>query len=161
MSTEVVDRTKVTPEHIRPEDIAIAFLVQRFNALPKEALSDLSLLAPEFANCRDPETYREIADTMKEILFPELIGDYHDGRAGSINVTDNLKKRMEWIGSKIRGTRKEVGMTQEQLAEQSGIPQSHISRLEASMHSPSHRTLRRLAKALGVTVGDLDPACPE
>jgi len=49
-------------------------------------------------------------------------------------------------------------MTQQQLAEKAGLPQSHISRLEAGMHSPSHKTLEKIAAAMEIAMGDLDPA---
>ena len=48
-------------------------------------------------------------------------------------------------------------LTQVELAEKSGIPQSHISRLESNKHSPSRATLKRIAKALKVDLSELDP----
>lgn len=138
----------------------VAYLVHRFQTLPKESLAELSSLAPELLNCENPDTLREIMETMKEIVFPELIGAYHAGKAGSVSDTEKLRKRMEWVGNKIRETRKSRGLTQAELAEKTGLPQSHISRLEAGRHSPSHKTLECIAAALAVSVGDFDPAYP-
>ena len=43
-------------------------------------------------------------------------------------------------------------MTQEQLAEATGIHQADISRLEHGTANPSLRTLKRLAAGLGMTL---------
>ena len=47
------------------------------------------------------------------------------------------------------------GMTQSELAEKSGFDQADISRIERGQREPTGRTLRALASALDVTVGDL------
>lgn len=148
-----------SPADIEPKDIAVAFLVQRITTLPKESLADLASLATDFAECSDAETFQEILQTIKEILFPEIVGAYQEGSAGAAVPTENLKRRMAWIGSKIKEKRKAQGLTQEQLAEMSGLPQSHISRLEGGRHSPSFKTLEKIALALSISVGELDPAC--
>ena len=44
--------------------------------------------------------------------------------------------------------RKEKGMTQQELAEATGISQADISRLEHGTGNPSIKTLQRVAKAL-------------
>ena len=45
--------------------------------------------------------------------------------------------------------RKEAGMTQQQLAEKSGVHQVNISRIENGTGNPSVETLQKLAKGLG------------
>ncbi len=46
--------------------------------------------------------------------------------------------------------RKNTGMTQKELAEKTGITQADISKLENGNANPSLKTLRRLAKGLGM-----------
>ena len=48
--------------------------------------------------------------------------------------------------------RKEIGITQKQLAEATGIAQADISRLESGNANPSLRTLKRLAAGMGMRV---------
>lgn len=50
------------------------------------------------------------------------------------------------------GARIEQNMTQEQLAEKSGVRQSNISRIENGICSPTLETLERLAAGLGKTL---------
>jgi transcriptional regulator with XRE-family HTH domain len=55
------------------------------------------------------------------------------------------------IGSKIRQYRKKMGLTQEELAFNSGINMSFLGDIERGIKKPSIDTLEKLLKALGVT----------
>jgi DNA-binding XRE family transcriptional regulator len=55
----------------------------------------------------------------------------------------------------IARVRKARGLTQKQLGEKLGIPQSQVSRLEKNPDASSMRLIKRVAKALGVSVHDL------
>ena len=57
--------------------------------------------------------------------------------------------------TRLAEARRENGMTQAQLAEASGVHRVTISRLESGKVSANVETLGKLAKALGVQVGDL------
>ena len=85
----------------------------------------------------------------------------------SKNFRETLRERMqdpdfraEWealeperqITRAIMEAREENHMTQEQLAEATGIHQADISRLEHGPANPSLRTLKRLAAGLGMTL---------
>ncbi len=54
------------------------------------------------------------------------------------------------IGERIREARTAKGLTQEQLAQVTGINQANISRLENGTANPSLRTLKRLAEGMGM-----------
>jgi transcriptional regulator with XRE-family HTH domain len=63
---------------------------------------------------------------------------------------------IEKIGARIQGLRQQHGMTQDELAASSGVPQGNISRLERGLASDVQlTTLMKLARALGVSVEDL------
>lgn len=59
---------------------------------------------------------------------------------------------MTTVGKSIRRWRIKRGMTQQELADRTGMKQSTISRLEAARnpHAPGIDTLQRVAKALRV-----------
>lgn len=59
------------------------------------------------------------------------------------------------LGQKIRARRKELGMTQEQLAEKLGIGHQALSRIEQGHMAPKMDRLPLLADALKCTVSDL------
>ena len=59
------------------------------------------------------------------------------------------------LGGNLSERRKQLGWTQEMLAERVGVDAETISRIERGAHLPSLPTLDRLAVALRYSVGDL------
>lgn len=59
------------------------------------------------------------------------------------------------IGSRIRGKRETLGLTQQALAEELGVTHQHISRVEGGHVLPSVELVVRLAARLGVTTDEL------
>lgn len=60
-----------------------------------------------------------------------------------------------YIGDKLRDTRKRKLLTQEQLAERSGVGIATIIRVERNQVEPRGSTIRKLADALDVDPGEL------
>lgn len=54
------------------------------------------------------------------------------------------------IASAIIRARTEAGLTQKELADLIGKPQSYIARLESGRHNPTVKTIIRVGEALGV-----------
>lgn len=54
------------------------------------------------------------------------------------------------VAALLRAAREQVGLTTRELARRSGLPQSSISDLENGAHSPTVKTVDKLAKGLGV-----------
>ena len=61
----------------------------------------------------------------------------------------------ERIGAFIRQTRKEAGLTQEQLAEKLGVSQKSVSRWETGRTMPDYSLLLNLCETLHVNVAEL------
>lgn len=152
---------QISPTDVGPEDIIVTWLLQRFKELPNESLKDIVSLMETLTSLEtSAEECDDIYRTVREILFPQLIGAVCIGYAGQAEQTaDNkVQCRINWVGSTIQQYRKKKGLTQIELAEKSGLRQPQISRLEIGVHSPSFKTLEKIAKALDITVGDLDPS---
>lgn len=66
----------------------------------------------------------------------------------------DLKKLQDLIADRIRSRRKELGWSQEQLAERAGLSHNYLARLELGWNSPSLSTLIALAATLGMHVSD-------
>lgn len=66
------------------------------------------------------------------------------------------------IGERVRAKRKAKGWRVQDLAAASGVSFEHVHALERGKHKPRDYTLRRLARALGVSVKSLaeDPPPP-
>lgn len=72
------------------------------------------------------------------------------------------KKRGEGMetAKKIRMYRKKSGLTQNQLAEKTGLSIATIQGYEQNKYEPKIETLQKIAVALGVSINDLKPTLP-
>ena len=68
-----------------------------------------------------------------------------------------ISGRVLYIGEKLRDFRKRALLTQEQLAERSGVGITTIVRIERNQVEPHARTIRKLAEALDLEPKDLLP----
>ena len=73
---------------------------------------------------------------------------------------DPIERRIEkladeTIGQRLRRRRRELGLSQVQLAEHANLNQGYLSQIERDQAQPSHRTLDALAVALSLPPGVL------
>lgn len=59
------------------------------------------------------------------------------------------------IGERIRKLRKGQGLSEAQLAVMAGISRIYVSQIERAVGNPSITVLRRLTRALGVSLSEL------
>jgi transcriptional regulator with XRE-family HTH domain len=59
------------------------------------------------------------------------------------------------LGVNLRAARKRLELTQEQVADRSGVHATEVSRIEAGKRDPKVSTLRRLARAVEMPPGRL------
>ncbi len=64
------------------------------------------------------------------------------------------------IGERIRATRKERGLTQDELADRVGMNGRHLSRIETGRLTAPRRTLLRIAEALELPIEELSEGNP-
>jgi transcriptional regulator with XRE-family HTH domain len=67
---------------------------------------------------------------------------------------------MTALGPNLREARERLALTQEQVAERSGVYAGEISRIESGKRDPQVSTLERLAKAVEVKPGQLLDGLP-
>lgn len=135
--------------------IAMSVLRKRIEGIPKEDQDTLYALFREMANADGAEEQATVRRAIREVL------DQSPVRAIELPARSDapgLAKWSQYIGGRIKLLREKAGLTQSELAKLAGIPQPHLSRLENAEHSPTHKTLSRIAKALGIPVGDIDPS---
>jgi DNA-binding XRE family transcriptional regulator len=126
----------------------------------EEELSNLQKLAMSLPEASDSEKVA-IVETMMEQLFPEQIGGFENERKATEGGLEKLNSCRIATGRRIAAIRSKKGITQEELAEIAGVPQSHISRLENGHHTPTHLTIEKIAQALGVHPSEIDMGYPE
>ena len=64
----------------------------------------------------------------------------------------NKELQRQRIGQRIAEIRKEKGLTQQDLADRTGIQRNHISRIEQGRYSVGFDTLQMIAEAMGGNV---------
>lgn len=64
----------------------------------------------------------------------------------------NLKQK---FGKKLQTLRKASGLTQEQIAQETGLTIESISNIERGIHGPTFDNLEKIAMAMGVEVKQL------
>jgi ribosome-binding protein aMBF1 (putative translation factor) len=137
--------------------MAVGIVFDRVSRLSPEDKADLFELAKALHTAKTREDWVSAQNAMLEILDHSKVAAIPLPMHREAARSEGLKKWVNHVGTKVRELRKAQGLTQERLAELSALPQSHISKLENGEHSPSHKTVDRLAEALGVDAGKLDP----
>lgn len=66
----------------------------------------------------------------------------------------------ETFGARLARLRQASGLSQYALAHKAGVSRAALGRIEANSRSLNVETLRRLAVALGASLGDFDDCAP-
>ena len=153
-----VGRTDVARYLADPIAIAFAVLADRVRRMPIEDRNDLFELVQELPKAESQEDIDGICAAMREILAQETLTVRPLDLTTDEEPGPGLRQWIDLISRRVRDARESAGITQVELAERSGLPQSHISRIENGKLSPSHATLEKLARGLDRPLSDFDPS---
>ena len=95
----------------------------------------------------------EYEQLVKAGMVERAIATLHDD--DNVEWVDADVFALELAAERIAEARKAAGLTQKQLGDKLGLPQSQISRIERNPDHTTVRTLKRIARALGVDVSAL------
>ena len=137
--------------------LALTVLRDRVRSLPAEDRQDLYELSKIIMTTDSAEEFEGAATAMYEILEKQPACGVSEMRFHAQPPAE-LAKWLKYVSKRIRDVRRAANLTQKELAAQTGLPQSHISRLENGKHSPSRTTLTKVAAATGKKLSDLDPS---
>ena len=65
------------------------------------------------------------------------------------------EKKLIELGTRIRNFRKELGLSQEELAFRCGFDRTYISMLERGKRNPSYLNILKLSKGLNIKLSNL------
>ncbi len=136
--------------------MALSILVERIQSLPEDDREDLHELMKELAHAESGEELDGIVAAMEEILEQGPIRLEEMTLNDELQADAGLRKWIGFVSARLKKFRIKANLTQDELAELSGLPQSHISRLESGKHSPSRITLEKLAQALKIDIEMFD-----
>jgi ribosome-binding protein aMBF1 (putative translation factor) len=95
---------------------------------------------------------KEYEDLMRSRLATDVAEQF--SREGFEGI-DLDSAALKLAASRVAQVRQQKGLTQMALSKKLGIPQSQLSRIEKNPERSTVRTLKRIARALGVDVTDL------
>ncbi len=156
VTTEPSEALANLPEETQQIVLALSIMRSRIETLDQADREDLFELMMVWGKTEDSEEQRNTRRAMIEILTQEQVKSKNMSPVNSA-MRNGSKSWALHVGRKIRELREKAELTQVQLSSLAGLPQSHISRLENAEHTATNLTLSKIAKALGVTVGDIDP----
>ena len=135
--------------------MAVGLVVERLDKISQPDREDLYELVKGIASATNSEERESITTAIMEILAGESI-QVREMDMDEDPPKPGLQTWLDDVSGRIRALRKAADLTQHELATRTGLPQSHISRLESAKHSPSRVTLEKIATALGVPLDQLD-----
>jgi DNA-binding XRE family transcriptional regulator len=144
-------------DHARLSTLALSVVIERIASLPKTDRDELFELFQELRSATDDEELLSIQRAMEEVLAQIPAGTRPLAQPNDGAMPQGVQKWAGHVGRRIRELREKAQLTQVELSDRAGLPQSHISRLENAEHSPTNMTLKKIAAALGVEVGEIDP----
>jgi ribosome-binding protein aMBF1 (putative translation factor) len=130
----------------------------RFLSLRRSKRERILELAQLYQESTDEVEREEIREALAECLFrPRAdLTALPIEQESSPDAARRLAMHRQYVAGQIRKLRQTRGLTQQELAHKSGLPQSHVARLETAKHAPTYRTIEKIAKALGVKPSDID-----
>jgi DNA-binding XRE family transcriptional regulator len=156
MSTMPISQSTIDPREAALT-LAIGVLADRIRTLSREDLKDLAELGQAICTADDEEALLAALAGVREILGQQTNDRAIRALPEDDQVPIETQQWIEQVSQRIREHRHAAGMSQEQLAAASGLPQSHISRLENEKHSPSQKSLGKIASALNLPLSAFAP----
>ncbi|MEI7688101.1 MAG: helix-turn-helix transcriptional regulator [Planctomycetota bacterium] len=147
------------PMEAKSAVLALSVIINRINSLPRSDRDDLFELVKELQTAQAGEETYAIVQSMEEILAQTPVSAVTMKDDGA-KLSKKSKLWAKHVGAAIRKAREGLDWSQSKLAEEAGLPQGHLSRIENADLTVTHLTLKKIAKALSIEVGQLDP-CTE
>ena len=147
----------------RAATLALEVLKECIDKLPlkDEDKQDLWGFVGDWLRADDEEDRAYIEKAMQEVVLGPKGTVARLAIEATEEAPEGYTKWVTWVSSQVKKQRTSAGLTQQQLAKKSGLPQSHISRIENAVHSPSHATLSKIADALGLPLSAFDPSASD
>jgi ribosome-binding protein aMBF1 (putative translation factor) len=86
----------------------------------------------------------------KSASFEDFVREVEEGSSADERRELEAARARFRIGARVLQERLSAGLTQQQLASQSGVAQADISRIERGQSNPTAETLEAIAAPLGV-----------
>jgi hypothetical protein len=137
-------------------DPAVRSVIDRLKTFSPEDRSEFLELLLQVQEMDDPEEYESLVRAIEEIWeqAPVVAEPFS---ADTQPVSERLKKWTTHVAVRIRELREKAEMSVAALAEAADLPPDYVSLIEEAQESASNLALSKIASALHVDVGAIDP----
>ena len=151
----------------RVEETVKAQKAKNTSADQKQRIRDIIALCFEYDREEDKEEQKNIEETLRELIMnapialpTKTLSQWDDEHAQSnpryAELRERDQQRRKQFIRKYASLKAKAGFqTQIEIANASGLHRTQISAIESGKHVPQHKTLQKLAKALGVDIAEL------
>lgn len=148
----------VQPTHRDNDTVALAItvLMDRIMQLKSADQADLMALVSELQTAAADEDRLAIGRAIREVISGVPVTIERMDLSSGKKKPEGYKNWVQVVSKRVSDARKKAKLTQDQLAAKTGLPQSHISRIEGAKLSPSNATLEKIAAALNLPVDHFD-----
>lgn len=160
MSKELAN-LKELPQELVSFLLAVNVVADRMRRLPAADADLVYKMMQDYAAAKTEEDRGATIGAILEVLDQRQLDVRPFDLEQNGNRPEGLQKWVVWVSRQIKDAREAKKMSQQELADKSGLPQSHISRIENAKHSPSRLTLEKIAKALEVPLSRFDPSADD
>lgn len=144
------------PAEGRSALLALAVLIERIGILPESDQEEFFGLLEAWRKAESTDEKTSIRVAMEEVLA-QTPPRAHPMPGLDAPMPAGLQNWAKKVGQKIRSLREKKRWTQEDLASKAGLPHSLIRLLESAEHSATNKTLKKITKALAVSLKEIDP----
>jgi len=149
------------------EETVKAQKAKNTSADEKQRIRDIIALCFEYDREKDREERRNIEETLRELVMNAPIAlptktlsqwdeEYAQSQPRYAKLRERDQLRWKQFIKKYASLKAKAGFqTQAEVANAAGLHRTQISGVESGKHIPQHKTLQKLAKALGVDISDL------
>lgn len=151
----------------RVEETVKAQKAKDTSADEKQRIRDIIALCFEYDREEGKEEQKNIEETLRELIMnapialpTKTLSQWDDEHAQSnppyAELRERDQQRRKQFIRKYASLKAKAGFqTQIEIANASGLHRTQISAIESGKHVPQHKTLQKLAKALGVDIAEL------
>lgn len=131
-------------------NVTISTIIKRQKHLKKKTARAVNII---FESDFSKNAYNRVVELTRK-YNPEISSSPQ--RKFHIRLKKDPKRIIAWaVAQRVREARERLGLTQDALAEKTGIARPNIVRLEQGRHIPTLTTIKKIADALGLDINTL------
>ncbi len=152
----MADDSKLKKGQTKGFDPAVKSILERIKTFSQHDRTEFATLLLKVHETDDQEEYESLVRALEEIWEQKPIV----AEAFSLDeqpMSEGLKKWTTHVARRIKELREQAGMSIDALAKAADLPAEYVGLVEEAQESASNLALSKIANALHVEIGVIDP----